>query len=332
MGGFSPANHKSQHANTLLKLILIATVSHGAHAEKLVDGIAALVNSKPILYSDVQKKIESGPLVLVNAFPAKDTDTDYLKALQDQINYKLIAHKAKDLQIEMEESDIDSRITSIAESNKLNIEQLKGFLKQQGKTFDDYRADIKAQMLVFRFKGRWIIPRIKITEKDVEAFYLKKTGGMSDAVELSMRQIFIKTAEVKAGGDQPKAALADDVYAKLKGGYNFLKAEKIYSDLDSGRNDTAPTIYRLKDFTAEIRKEVESLNIDEFTKPIRSAAGYHIFYLVDRKFRGTQEFIDQKEALENELRAAEIERTTEDWLKNERARADIKVLMEKAPA
>src|SRR5262249_12008056 len=53
-----------------------------ATGDELVDRIVAVVDGRPILYSDVKAKVDKGPLVVVSEYPATESAPQFDRALQ----------------------------------------------------------------------------------------------------------------------------------------------------------------------------------------------------------------------------------------------------------
>ena len=171
---------------------------------------------------------------------------------------------------------------------------------------------------------------IKITDKDIETFYLKKSGTTADLVELTLRQILIRVAtDATPEVLQAKQNLSREVHAKLQAGLDFKDAVKIYSD-DTAARETGGLMQgvKLKDLSGAIRSEVENLESLAFTNPIQTSAGFHLFFLEERKFSGSRDFLEQKSNLEMELRTLELNIQTKRWLTEQRQKSKIEVIVE----
>jgi len=331
MGRVSASYGAYHHTKTsLVALLLTLSGASIGHAEELIDRVAAVVDGQPIMHSDVLDKVNHGPLVVVSDFPATEKSPPFERAIQDAVNYELILQKAKELEIEVREDEVELEIKRFLEARSLDRNGLLQFLNQQGQTYDEYKADFRDQMIFRRFQGRVIAPLIKITDKDVETYYLKKSGSTADLVELTLRQILIRVA-----GDatpevlQAKQNLAREVHGKLQSGLDFKDAVKIYSD-DSSARESGGLMQgvKLKDLSGSIRAEVENLESLAFTSPIQTNAGFHIFFLEERKFSGSRDFLDQKPNLEMELRSLELNTQTRRWLTEQRQKSKIEVILE----
>ena len=313
-----------------VSLVLRSNAAIGEGAEVLLDRIAGTVDGRPVLYSDVNQKVLKGPLIVISDYPATESATPYERALQDALNYQLVLEKAKDMDIDVRDEEVDSEIASFLATRGLNKDGLLEHLKQENMTYEDYRKDFRDQMILRRFQGRVIGPMVKVTDKDVETYYLKKAGSATDLVELVLRQILIAIPE-NASEDvlAAKQKLAREVHQKLTGGMNFVDAVKVYSDEVSAREKAgAMAPVRAKDLASAIRVEVENLEVGQFSMPVRTAVGFHIFALEERKFSGGAEFRSQKAQLEAELRGQELADQTKRWLIEQRQHSKIEIVPE----
>ncbi len=304
--------------------------AYGAEGEVLLDRIVGTVDGRPVLYSDVQQKVSKGPLIVVSDYPADEASAPFDRALQDALNYQLVLEKAKDLDIDVKEEEVESEIVTFLSSRGLSREVLLEHLKTEGMTYEDYRKDFRDQMILRRFQGRVIGPMVKVTDKDVETFYLKKAGAATDLVELVLRQILIAvpngaTDDVLAA----KQKLAREVHQRLTSGMPFVDAVMVYSDESSAREKKgAMAPVRAKDLASSIRVEVENLEAGQFSMPVKTAVGFHIFLLEERKFSGGSEFRRMKGQLEAELRGQELTDQTRRWIIEQRQRSKIEIILQ----
>ncbi len=314
----------------LLLPLASAQSAVAADGEVLVDRMVAVVDGHPILYSNVMDKVDKGPLVVVSEYPAEETAQPYERALQDSINFELVMAKAKDLEIDVRDDEVEAEIKSFLESRGLTRDGLLEHLTQQKMNYEDYKSDFRNQMILRRFQGRVITPLVKLTDKDVETYYLKKSGATSDLVELVLRQILVSvTATAAPEVIEAKRKLAKEVHQKLADGMGFPEAVKIYSDEEKAReNGGLMGAVKVKDLAPQIRNEVEALDVGQFTAPVRTSLGFHIFFLEEKKFSGSREFLTQKKQLEFELRNLELANQTRRWLTEQRQKSKVEMVPE----
>jgi len=293
--------------------------------EVLLDRIVAIVDGYPVLYSSVMQKVKVGPLVTVSDFPAEEDASPFEKALQDSINFELVMSKARELEIEVPESQVDAEIDRFIQNNGQTKSGLMDFLARQGTSYDDYRSDFRDLMVLRRFQGRVITPMVKITDKDLITYYLKKSGTSAELVEITLRQILISVDDSAAPEIvEAKQKMAQEVLKKLKDGMDFKAAVNIYSD-DEGKskNQGLMMSMKLKDLAGEIKTAVSGLSKGEYSSAVRTSQGFHIFFLDDKEFGGSDDFLSNKNNLERELRGMELAAQTKKWLEQERQRTKV---------
>lgn len=299
------------------------------HARTLVDRIVAEVNAEPILYSEVQAKIQRGQVVMVTEFPAGPDDPDFKRALNDEINFELIMQEIEKLELEVTDGEVEREINSFLESRNLTREGLDQALQQQGMSFERYREDFRNQMLLRKFQGRVISPLVKITDKDVEHYYLRKSGSTVDKINLTLRQIYIAIPDgASKVVVKSKLERARQVYDELKQGMDFAEAAKIYSDAANAKETGGllPSSMKLSDLSEGIREAVKDLAVGKFTEPVEFAGGYYLFYVEKKDFGGNEDFDAKKRKLEFELRSQEIIAQTRRWLQQRRQKSKVRII------
>ena len=299
-----------------------------AGGETLLERVAAVVDGRPILYSEIKTKVDKGPLVVVTEFPLDESAPAFDRALRDSINFELVLGKAKDLEIDVRDDEVEADMKSWLESRNLDRAGLLEHLTQSGMSFADYKKDFKDQMILRKFQGRVIAPLVKITDKDVETYYMKKVGTSTDLLELVLRQILIGVPNNAAPEVlDAKRKLAQEVHQKVTDGTPFVESVKIYSDEPGARESgglMAPV--KARDLAANIRAAVEGLEVGQFTQPIKTSLGYHIFLLQEKKLATSDDFIAKKKQLEMELRTSELMEQTRRWTSEQLQKTKVEVL------
>lgn len=314
---------RSLHLLATCTLTLMTLTPTLSIARELIDGIVAVVNSGPIMKSEIDEKVQKGPQVLVSPFPANESSSAHEKALNDKINLQLISDHAKSLELEITEEDVDNHLRRIMDEYKIDRPQLKRLVEREGKQFDQYLDDIKNQILLVRFQGRVIMPLVKLTDKDVEAYYLKKYTGNPESVILHLQQIIISLpGDARESVQAAKLEWANDIHQKLVNGLSFDEAQKLHSDQQSGKVST----FKLNDLNATIRDAVKPLERGQFTKPVRIGKNLYIFYLKDKKVAPGSDFEEKKQKIAFELRQKEVQNQLHRWLKSERQKAKIQII------
>lgn len=305
----------------------IVTAQAGEAGETLVDRVLAIVNGRPIFFSDIRRKIQVGPLVVVSEYPADKDAAAQTRALNDAINMELILGAAKDFDIDVSDEELNQEIDRHLSEQKITKDKLIEMLRNEGETLENYRRDFRNQLVLRNFQRRIIAPSIKVTDKDVETYYLSQSGSSAnDLVEVAIRQLLIKIdPSMHKELANAKRELADEIYSKLKGGLDFVDAIGLYSDDPNAKKpDQKPMAIKLKDLTPSLKTAIDPLKPGDVTAPISTPRGLMIFQLVERRLGENRDYSAQKDRLMQELRMMELINQTAKWLAEQHQRVVVK--------
>jgi parvulin-like peptidyl-prolyl isomerase len=300
-----------------LGFISFCFVNFEVTAATLIDRVVAVVDGVPILQSEVEEKIKKGPLVALSDWPSEESSPQAQRALNDLINVKLVLKKADELELDVEEADLESQITKLLSSQDADKKALDEFLKQQGKTYEQYKEDFKQQMIVRRFQGRVIMPLVKITDRDIQSHYLKVSGSSAQSVRVDLKQMTFQLTGNSAL-DAPKLKTAKEVVARAKKGEDFTNLGKVYAD-----NQTTLKDLKTTDMIATIRQAITSLSVGDVSEIVQVGSQAFIFQVDRQELSGDANFTAKKDDIENDLRAKEIDSQTRRWLEIERERRKL---------
>ena len=137
---------------TGMLLLLFAATATASAATEVLDRIVAVVNEDIILLSELNQRMR--PYVQEIRKQGFDIDRErkmLFKVREEMLNRlvddKLTDQEIKRTGIQVDESEIDSTIEHIKKSNYFTDEDLRRFLEQQEMTMEQYRKQIKEQVL-----------------------------------------------------------------------------------------------------------------------------------------------------------------------------------------
>lgn len=315
---------------TILVVGLLTCQFSDAVARELINRLVAEVNGEAILASDVESKVKNGPLVVVSPYPAEEDAPAEKLALYDAINFKLVLQRAEELEINVTDDALEEEIQRFLKSRNLSRQALMSALAEQNMTFEQYQADFRNQLILNQFQGREILPSVKITDKQVEDFYLNKVGDNLRDVKLTLRQLFVSLPT----GSLPtvvegKEELVEKIRQELADGLKFEKAVRIYSDDAEMRESGGlmPPLF-LNDMAPRFQEAIRSLEVGDYSSTVATDTGYYLFFVEAKKFAGSKQFDELRPRLEAEIRQKQIRERTNQWLSQRRRTSDIKIIVE----
>jgi len=249
------------------------------------------------------------------------------QVLDEMVNEELIVQAAEQAKIEVDSSEVQAALDQIKEENKLDDAGLAQALSAQGYTLQNYKADLRRQLLRLRAVNQLVAPKVTITDEDVKARYdqMQRRSDAVSAVRLS--HILIKLpqhpSEQELADAKDKAAKA---IARVKGGEPFAQVAKDMSD-DAGTKETGGELgwFERGSLQAEWEPIVFSMDKGDVRGPVTGSQGLEVFYVTEIKQSQLKPFAEMKEQLQRELRRRELDKATQTWLEELRKKAYIDI-------
>ncbi len=220
-------------------------------------------------------------------------------ALRDQIDQLLLIQKAKDLNVNVD-AEITRRLAAMQVQSKItDPDKFHDFIREQmNMPFEDFKQQMKNQMLTQRVIGEEISSKITIPEPEKRKYYEAHKSDFVRDEQVFLQQIVIST-EGKTP-DQIAAAekKAKDLVARARKGEKFSDLAATNSDdLDTARNGGELPGYKRDQLTKELAEIVFKQKKGYVTDPMRGPTGFVIFRIVDRYEKGLATY----EEVENEI-------------------------------
>lgn len=220
-------------------------------------------------------------------------------ALRDQIDQMLLVQKGKDLNINVD-PDVTKRLAEIQLQSKItDPDKFHDWLREQtGMSFEDFKSQMKNQLLTQRVIGQEVSSRIAIPQPEKKKYYDEHKSEFVRQEQVFLRQILIstegKTPEQMAAAEKK----AKDLVERARKGDKFGDLARDNSDdVETARNyGELPPFKR-----GQLRKEIEDIVFRQkkgfVTDPIRVPTGFLILKVEDRFEAGQAPY----EEVENEI-------------------------------
>ncbi|MFC0178683.1 peptidylprolyl isomerase SurA [Thorsellia kenyensis] len=270
-------------------------VSQSYSAPVQVNSIAAVVNDSVVLQSEVETMLEN---IKSNASQSKQTLPDDNK-LRQQILDRLISENlqmqiAKNKGIKISDQSIESAIADIALRNGVTVEEMKGHLQSQGISFNEYRSQVKKDILLSQVQSIELGKKVRIPDNEVEALAKQISAQNVERFEVNLSHILIALPQNPSALEESDGfELATEITSQIKGGGDFAKLAYTYSAdaqaLDGGQMGWGK-VEELPPFFSE---KLATPKKGAIIGPLRSPIGYHIIKVND--VRSTKQVLNVTE-------------------------------------
>ena len=190
---------------------------------------------------------------------------------------------AKEDGIKVDDAMLDKAIERIADQNKLNVPQFRAQLEREGMAYSTFREQIRGEITMQRVREREVDSKIQITDSEIDN-YLAAQAGDTKSQELDVAHILIRVPDNPTPAQlEDRRKRAEEVYQQVHSGGDFAKLAGTFSDASDATNGGDlgwRTSERLPKLFADA---VVNLKPGELGPIIRSANGFHILKLVDRR-------------------------------------------------
>lgn len=283
-----------------------------------IESIAAVVDDNVIMRSELDRAVANVSAQYANQ-PGQLPPQDILQqqVLERLILLHLQVQRADDSGIRVADSELQQAIGSIAGQNNLTVDQLRQRLAADGLTFDEFRSNLRDEMIVQRLRQRYVQSQVQISEAEIDqALSTQQFGGQ----EMHLANLQINVPE---GATPDVIAAARNRAAEIKGmidrgEIDFRSAAIRYSQaqnaLDGGEIGWR-TVEAVPPAFANILQQMQP---GQVTEPVRGQSGFQLVQMIEKRAPQAQ--------VVTQYRASDIMVATSEVVNAEAARQKIEAL------
>lgn len=320
-------------AAALLLFISPATIRA---APETVDRIAAVVGEEIILLSKVQEEALAWASILQGISDPAELERKraeiYGEVLDQLIDDILLEQQIKELNYQVSDSEVEAAIQRIITQHNIpNVDTLKDALAKQGKSWKQYREEVKKQLRRWQFINAKVGHRVKVSDEEVREQYDKESMGEREQ-EYHARHILFRVQGEEPGLEARQKQNALDALARLRAGEDFEKLAKEISEGPTARFGGDLGWFRKGVMVKEFEDAVLSLEKGEISEAVRTPFGWHVILLDDIREVAVRSFEDMAPEIRQQLREDEMQRQMTTWLRDLRKKSFVDVKLPVARA
>jgi peptidyl-prolyl cis-trans isomerase SurA len=262
----------------------------------VVEEIVARVNNDIITREDLEKARASleGEVrdSCANCTPEQvrmQIETKDKDLLRDLIDQSLLTQRAKDEGINVD-TDVIKRLDAIRQQNKLpSMEALEAEVTKSGQDFEDFKGQLRDQLLTQELIRKEVGSKIIISHEDVVKYYNEHKSEFVRPETVVLREIFVST-EGKPEADIPALRKkADNLRERvLNNGDDFGEMAKRYSDSPTAQQEGELGAFQRSQLDPKIADKVFALNRNQMTEVMETKTGFEILQVRERYEEGEQ--------------------------------------------
>ena len=249
-----------------------------------LDRVIAIVEKEVITEVELKKAIKAARNFTKNKGATEEQFEELLKAnvLDKLIHKSLIKQYAAQSGYSVDQKKIDSFIANISKNNNLTIEELKKNIARDGLSYGDFIDNIRYELLLKQIKNKEISTKINISDFEVDSQLRKNAVLNPDIFNLS--HILIKNTDGALPSEiEINYKKSMKVYEILLSKKSFEEVAKEYSDDSTAKSGGNIGWKKEIDLPQLFNDEIAKIDEGEVTKPFKSASGFHILKINEKK-------------------------------------------------
>jgi len=270
---------------TLLSGVIVVT-SWQAQAELTkLDEVIAIVNEEVILASDVNALTSSVKKRATQAgqtLPAQDVLTQ--QALDKLIIDSLQLQMAKKMGMRISNAQLEDTLNNVAKGNNQTVEQLRQSVVADGGNFNDYKEDLRIQILTNEVQRMQMRRRITISDQDVDNLLAIINEQGQKNLQYRVNHIMLRVP------NEADNATMEKLQAKIADIQTQVDAGKPFSDLALALSAGPKALdggdwgwMNINEMPTLFAEAVTNAKKGDIIGPIRSSAGLHIIKVADMR-------------------------------------------------
>jgi peptidyl-prolyl cis-trans isomerase SurA len=294
-----------------------------------VDAYAAIVNGRVILVSDVMMAVRPIEEQLRASFYSPDElrarlREAYDEALQELVARALIVEEFDSRGGALPDRVINDHLGEVVRErfNNDHVELLQALTAQQ-LTFEEWRAQIRDQLIVSILRRQEVIDRISISPTDIERRYQERLDEFRIPEQVKLRMISLNRGETEQE-HETKRRQANELRERLVFGENFAALARQYGEGSrAGRGGDwgwmAPG-----DLRPELAAVARQLEPGRISDVIETEDQYYLLLVEARRAAGATPLEEVSASLRDDLWREAYEQLNRTWIGHLRQKHFVK--------
>ncbi|MBI1749062.1 MAG: peptidyl-prolyl cis-trans isomerase [Acidobacteria bacterium] len=266
-----------------------------AKDKHVVEEIIARVNNEIVTMTDLRRARESMRQDIQeecrNCSPAQinaQVAEREKHVLRDLIDQSLLVQRGKDMGLNVE-TEVVKRMDDIRMRNNLpSMEELQKKVEESGMNWEDFRNNIRHNLLTQEVIRREVGSRIIIDKDEVKKYYSEHQDEFHRPEMVYLSEIFVTTADKPAAELPALEEKAKKLLDRVKKGEDFDELAKRYSDGDTAKQGGDLGGFKRGQLSPELEDTVFKMKAKELSGVIRTKTGFLVLRVDQRYEAGLQ--------------------------------------------
>ncbi len=254
----------------------------------VVEDIVARINDQIISRSDVDHAAQQ---LEQDAAQNKLNEPQLAQAqrdlLRDMIDEQLLLSKAKEMGLNVD-AEVVRKLDEIRKENHMDsLDDLEKAARSQGVNFEDFKAQIRNQILKQKVVGDEVGRKLQLSESEEKKYYQAHIAEFQQPEQIKLSEILVPLPDSPTPEQINQAeAKANELKTKIMQGGDFADMAKKYSGGPSAAQGGDLGLWKRGALAKVLEDQTFDLKPGESTQPIRTRQGFVILKVTEHDQAG----------------------------------------------
>jgi len=300
------------------------------HEEKLrisLPDVVAKVNGQDIHDDDILRELKK---TLKNykdrgiPLTAEEEKITAKKLIENEIERALLLQKGNEINALVSDEALDRKLRKVKSSFKSDS-IFEHELKNRKLTLDQYKKELKIDLLMQQVIDREIEPNIKVSEKDIQSFYEKNKDKFITEKKVRASVILIKAKQGDTKAEKSARQKIESILEDIKNGSSFSEMATKYSQDSLAPKGGDLGYFAKNQIFGAFSERAFNMKVNEVSPVFKTGLGLHLLKLTDLKEGKMMPLDKTKTRIEKILRKNKVGNATRNYVEKLKQKSKIKM-------
>ena len=308
-----------------IALLLICSIGLTSVSAKVVSRVAAVVNKEIISTHQLDQRLQEQL-----AKQQKQPSPVQMGALRQEllsrmIEESLVQQRIAALNLTVSEEEIETALVDVQKKNKLSRDDLEDAVQTQGLDFDDYRDNLRQQILRYKLISEEVRSQIDVPERELVEYYRAHLEDYRLPPEVELSALSFPVSEKASEQERTQIRkMANEALMRLQQGEALAEVADSYNQT-YGATGGSMGKFVYEELTPEFVEAINEVEDGTFTAPVEMGTAIHLLRVDDRLSEGLRQFDAVKFDLHQMILDQKTDVRIKEWTKALKNKAFIDI-------
>lgn len=308
-----------------IALFLLCSIGLSPATAEVVSRVAAVVNKDIITTYQLDQKLQEQLAKQERQPTPVQLGALRQELLSRMIEETLVQQRIEALNLRVSEEEIETALLDVQKKNNLSSKELEEAVLVQGMDFNDYRENLRKQILRYKLIGAEVRSQVDVPEREVVEYYRAHLDDYRLAPEVELSAITFPVSDKASEQERKKIfQVAEEARGRLMNNEDFNQVADSYNETYGA---TAGSIGRFVygELIPQFAEAINGVEKGRFSKPVAAANAVHLLRVDERMSGGLRQF----EAVRYDIHQMILDQKTDsrikEWTRALKAKAFIDI-------